>query len=374
MRNVFMHCVVLATLWGLSLGLAGCHGPDGNDNSSTVPLMGTSWTLVSLGGREITDGPAVTLRFAAEGTLGGFDGCNAYRGAFSVDGSALHIPGEMAVTRAACPEPIAIQASAYVEALARAASFAIDGDRLRLRDDTGQVIAAFAAASLTLAGTTWEIVGYNNGKQAVVSVLSGTRITAHFGEDGRVTGSAGCNQYFASWETAAESISIGMPATTRMSCAEPDGIMEQEARYLEALHTAASFRFDGDRLVLRDADGALTVNLARDAGVPPTPGSSPAARLRFDLNRLDIAGLQGPPDGLRALHYEFCIPNQPEAIGTVRAIDPTLQIQGHSPGRAGCGADALLCLGHTHQPDHGAVLDRLAQLPFIAEIREADFE
>ena len=374
MRNMFKHCVVLTIVWGISLGLAGCLGTDGDESSSTVPLIGTSWTLVSLGEREVPDGPAVTLRFETEVKLGGFDGCNAYTGAFSVDGSTLNIPGEMAATRAACPEPIAGQARAYVEALARAASFAIEGDRLQLRDDSGRAIAAFKAASLTLAGTAWEVVGYNNGKQAVTSVLRGTNITARFEEDGRVTGSAGCNRYFTSWETAAESISIGMPATTRMACAEPDGIMEQEARYLEALHTAASFRFDGDRLVLRTAEGAIAVTLARDAGVSPVPGSSPEARLRFDLNRLDTAGLQGPPDGLRALHYEYCIPDHPEAIAAVRAIDPTLQIQGHSPGRVGCGADALLSLGHTHQPDHGAVLVRLAQLPFIAEIREADFE
>ncbi len=285
MRNVFKQCVVLTIVWGISLGLAGCNGPDGDESSSTIPLIGTSWTLVSLGERGGSDGPAVTLRFETKVKLGGFDGCNAYTGAFSVDGSTLHIPGEMAATRAACPEPIAGLARAYVEALARAASFAIEGDRLQLQDDSGQMIAAFKAASLTLAETAWEVVGYNNGKQAVISVLRGTHITARFAEDGRVTGSAGCNQYFASWETAAESITVGMPATTRMACAEPDGIMEQEARYLEALHTAASFRFDGDRLVLRTAEGVIAVTLARDAGVPPVPGSSPAARLRFDLNK-----------------------------------------------------------------------------------------
>ncbi len=285
MRNVFKHCVVLSIVWGISLGLAGCLGTDGNESSSTVPLMGTSWTLVSLGERETSDGPAVTLRFETEGTLGGFDGCNAYTGAFSIDGSTLHIPGEMAATRAACPEPIAGQASDYVATLARTAAFAIDADRLQLRDDSGQMIAVFKAASRTLAGTTWEIVGYNNGKQAVISVLRGTRITARFGEDGRVTGSAGCNQYFASWETAAESITIGMPATTRMACAEPDGIMEQEARYLEALHTAASFRFDGDRLVLRTAEGAIAVTLMRVPAELSPPEVSPAARFHSELDR-----------------------------------------------------------------------------------------
>jgi len=374
MRKLFIRCVVLATLWGASVALAGSPGPGGPEAASAAPLTGTSWSLVSLGGLERWSGPAATLRFDAEGTLGGFDGCNSYQGTFRVDGSAIRMPGKMAATLMACAEPLASQASAFTQTLGRAASFAIDGDRLRLLDGAGQELAAFEAASLALAGTSWEVLGYNNGRQAVVSVLLGTRITARFGEDGRVTGSAGCNQYFASWETAAGTISIGMPASTRMSCPEPDGIMEQEVRYLEALHMAATFRREGEKLELRTVEGALAVTLGRDPATPPAPDASPGARLRFDLDRLGADGLQGPPDGRRALHYEYCIPDRPEAIGAVSGIDPTLQIQGHSPGRAGCGADELLCLGHTHQPDHVAVLERLARLPFIAEIREAHFE
>ena len=373
MRNLFMRCVALATLGGMSVGLAGSLVPDGNEGPAVVPLFGTSWTLVSLGGQETTDGPAVTLRLEAEGTLGGFDGCNAYRGAFKVDGAAIHIAEEMAATRAACAEPITSQASAYIKALGRADTFTIDGDRLRLQDDTGQAIAVFESQSLTLSRTSWEVVGFNNGKQAVVSVLRGTSITAHFDENGQVTGSGGCNRYFAAYETAAESIKIGMPGTTRMFCAEPD-VMQQETHYLGALHTAASFRHDADKLVLRSSAGDLAVTLVSDPGVPSPPDVSPETKLRFDLNRVDADGLQGPPDGLRALDYEYCIPDRPEAIEAVREIDPSVQFHKHSPGRVGCGADQLLCLGHTHQPDHGAVLDRLTRLPFIAEIREAHFE
>lgn len=62
-----------------------------------------------------------------------------------------------------------------------------------------------------------------------------------------------------------------------------------------------------------------------------------AAKICFDLNRLDGRGLQGPPDGLRALHYEYCIPDRPEALQAVAAIDPTLEIQRGSPGHIGCG-------------------------------------
>jgi heat shock protein HslJ len=38
-----------------------------------------------------------------------------------------------------------------------------------------------------------------------------------------------------------------------MLCAEPEGVMQQEAEFLAALPTAASFRLDGDRRDLRDA-------------------------------------------------------------------------------------------------------------------------
>jgi hypothetical protein len=85
-------------------------------------------------------------------------------------------------------------------------------------------------------------------------------------------------------------------------------------------------------------------------------------------------GLQGPPDGLRALHYEYCIPHRQDAVEEVTAIDPTLTIQRGSPGRIGCADEELLCLGHTHQPGFRAVLEQLAALPMVREIPEAFFE
>jgi heat shock protein HslJ len=350
-------------------------GGGGADDTTRDSLTGTSWNLVMLAGEDIDPAlPAVTLRFEAEGTLGGFDGCNRYRGAFSTDGTAIHIPGEMATTRAACHEPLMSRASVYIEALVGAASFAIEGNRLSLQDAAKHEVALFEAGSLTLAGTSWEVMACNNGKQAVVSVLGGTRITAHFGDDGRVTGSAGCNEYFASYEVRGESIRIALPGATRRFCAEPEGIMDQEARFLEALRSAATFRLEGERLALRTPDGALAVTLVRDTAAASLSAATTRSGIRFDLDRVNADGLQGPPDGLRALHYEYCIPDRPEAVRAVTAIDPTLQIQGGSPGRVGCAAGELLCLGHTHQPGHRAVLERLAALPFVAEIHEAFFE
>lgn len=99
-----------------------------------------------------------------------------------------------------------------------------------------------------------------------------------------------------------------------------------------------------------------------------------ADKIAFDLSRLNTDGLQGPADGLRALHYEFCIPAQPEFIEEVMRIDTTLVVHPHAKGRIGCGTDEFLCLGNTHQPEYVEVLTVLARLPYIRTIEESFFE
>ncbi|MGB5295972.1 MAG: hypothetical protein WBP34_13550 [Thermoanaerobaculia bacterium] len=96
--------------------------------------------------------------------------------------------------------------------------------------------------------------------------------------------------------------------------------------------------------------------------------------IRFDLSRLNSDGLLGPPDGLRALSYEFCIPAGEAYVTQVEAIDSTAAIHRSSPGRIGCGEAEYLAIGHTHQPDFRQVLVRLSRLPYVDRIEQAHFE
>jgi heat shock protein HslJ len=108
--------------------------------------------------------------------------------------------------------------------------------------------------------------------EAVVGIIEGTEINAVFGEDGSLSGSSGCNNYVTSYTAEGDQLTIGRVASTMMFCAEPEGVMEQEAAYLAALETAATFTIVNGQLELRTADGALAVSSTRWRPTPSSPG------------------------------------------------------------------------------------------------------
>ena len=226
-------------------------------------LPGSSWNLSALNGSAPLAGTVITLNFDENLAAFGSDGCNNYRRTVTVNGANIEFGQSGPSTLMACEEPIMAQATAYQEALAAAETFSATAEALVLMDSAGNEVATFAVASQELSGTSWIVTNYNNGREAVVGVVSGTEITANFGDDGQVSGTTGCNNYFASYEADAEAgtITIGQAGSTLMACAEPEGIMEQEQEFLAALATAATYRIQGSTLEMRTADDALALML-----------------------------------------------------------------------------------------------------------------
>jgi heat shock protein HslJ len=114
-------------------------------------------------------------------------------------------------------------------------------------------------ASLDLVGTEWTLTSLNGS-----SLIEDTEITLFFKEaylDGTMT----CNNYGGGPDsgkyTATDDGRLAIPqlAVTVQLCSEPEGIMEQEAAYIEALHDAATYRVTGDRLEIADASGRTTL-------------------------------------------------------------------------------------------------------------------
>lgn len=226
--------------------------------SDQTSLTGTGWVLSGLPGRTLVPGVTATIRFEAD-RIHGTDGCNRYSSKVTASAGVIHFDPDAASTQMACPQDVMDQASVFQGALRRANAWRMEGGQLQLLDGAA-VVATFAPLAKTLAGTSWRVTGYNNGKQAVASVLQDTRLGFAFANDGKVEGTAGCNRFTGTYASDGAALSFGPLAATRMACAKPEKIMEQEQQFLTALGTVATARFEGDRLELRAGDGALAVS------------------------------------------------------------------------------------------------------------------
>lgn len=230
---------------------------------TTAPTLDdTNWQLVSLDGVQAPGDSQITLQLRA-GRVSGRDGCNHYSGTYTQNGNQIRFNDDIASTEMACSDPIMQRADSYMQALRKAASHRRDDDQLVLLDAQGAALATFMAPQTDVTGTAWIVTGYNNGKQAVTSVITDSELTLVFGADGTLNGSAGCNNYSATYTLGDKTLKVGPAATTRKMCASPEGVMEQEMQFLKALETAATFDLVGDRLELRSADGAIAITLER---------------------------------------------------------------------------------------------------------------
>jgi heat shock protein HslJ len=110
-------------------------------------------------------------------------------------------------------------------------------------------LAACSGGGDPLDGTSWTLTAHGGA-----SPLPGTTIDITF-EGGELSGSAGCNHYFGSYEIRGETISISGVGMTEMYCMEPEGVMEQESAYLSALSAAKTFQINGTQLQIIGPNG-----------------------------------------------------------------------------------------------------------------------
>jgi len=258
---------VLALFGLLLTGLLACTTMD--ESKPSPSLDGSAWTLASLPGGLPAGSAVPTLAFDAA-RASGSDGCNRYFAMYTPKSTGQLQFGQRGGTQMACPPDQSQMADAFNAALAATRAYRIEDGQLLLLDAGGTVRATFDPQATTLAGTTWRVTGYNNGKQAVVSVISGSTLGVSFGAGGKLSGSGGCNSFTGSYRAEGKTIGIGPLAATRKACALPEGVMAQEAAFLRALESAATTRREGHRLELRTENGALAATL-QSAAAPSDP-------------------------------------------------------------------------------------------------------
>ena len=207
----------------------------------------------------VIEGTTPHIRFEDD-RVSGDGSCNSFFGPFEASGTSIRL-GEMATTLMACLDAVMDQEQAFLEALESADSYSIAGSTLEMRSGNS-VLLLFEAVPTTLSDSSWHLTGLTNASEAVVSVVADTVISAMFNADGTLAGSSGCNTYRATWATDADHIEIGPPIGTKKLC-EAEGVMEQEARYLEVLGVVKTYQIDASALVLFDDEGARQLAFAR---------------------------------------------------------------------------------------------------------------
>lgn len=234
-------------------------GAAGNSTADQLVLDDGVWTLIGYGSADsLTTPPApITLQFK-DGQLTGNAACNAYGGAYNLVGRTISFPNSFYQTERGCEEPLMAFDQRYLADLGAVTTLARAGDTLTLTHAAGVLVFRLAAAitDAPLEGGTWQLDSFIEGD--VASHYSDVTVTARF-EAGQITGSAGCNSYFADYTLAGERLTFGPVGATRMAC--EDNRMAVETRYLAALDSAESYTISGHTLTLNYAGGALRFQL-----------------------------------------------------------------------------------------------------------------
>lgn len=111
-----------------------------------------------------------------------------------------------------------------------------------------------SATMASLAGTHW-VLEQINGESVIENALP----TLSFRGDQEVGGNSSCNTFYGAFTAKDGKLTIDELASTMMACPEPEGLMDQETEYLKALESSASYRIDGDKLLITDSSNAVVL-------------------------------------------------------------------------------------------------------------------
>ncbi|MFB7515811.1 META domain-containing protein [Streptomyces sp. NPDC056144] len=253
----------LAALVPLALLLAACGTAGGRGATPAgtldpgIPLAGTYWTIdaVTIDGRKAVAPPGAHVEFAEDGSAKGSTGCNAFGVSAAVDGSTVTVT-QQEISMMACTGDRGRFERDLIAAFSGPLKATVKGERLTLASaDGARSLALTSEPDAPLRGTTWKIDSLVSGDSAS-SLPEGSGAKAKFtiGEDGRVSGNLGCNNFSAAARVDGTTLTVeGPAATTRMICTPPQ--MRLETKLYELLDGPLTYRLNHRTLTLTDASG-----------------------------------------------------------------------------------------------------------------------
>lgn len=109
-------------------------------------------------------------------------------------------------------------------------------------------------SEVALSDSHWLVVRMNGAE-----VQSAKVPELDFGQDGRVSGTSGCNRFTGSYTEGNGRLELGPLASTRMAC--PDALGQQETDFFQALSQVVAYGVRAGHTVLLGADGTVLMQL-----------------------------------------------------------------------------------------------------------------
>ncbi len=218
-EQAYLEMLQASTTYQISANILTLTGPSGTltYGASRTPLTEALWKLVSMGDVNNPQPPVEGSNFAAQfsaitgslsGILTGTTGCNEYSSAFTASVDEIKINPPVSSQNRSCAPGLSDQEQNYFLALNDATTYSISGDKLTLPYDDGKQSLIFEGTQLESAtrpplkdlnGSTWYLWYIND-----TPIVNGTTVYGQFvinadGTSGTLSGSAGCNNYIASF-------------------------------------------------------------------------------------------------------------------------------------------------------------------------------
>ena len=225
-------------------------------------LAGTAWRLLAEDDAK-GEARATTIAFLDDRLATGATACRDYLATYNAaDGSVDFDSTGMLGTQSCSGESRTLEGN-YTDFLTWAWKYSVyeegGASRLGIRSSQGEELTfePLPSAVGDIADVEWTLAMFVEllGFPRDTPVVQGTRVTASLDEDG-ISGTSGCNSYTAAARIGDGSVAVDVQSLsyTEISCDGPEGLMEQEKRYLDLLPNLTRYGIYGDGLFMQADD------------------------------------------------------------------------------------------------------------------------
>ncbi len=213
--------------------------------SAAPKLERSGWRVTAVKGAPAVANPRQPTIVFLDGTLSGFDGCNYFDGAFTVN-NTVPANGDVTITvrgitlKLCTDVEVTTQSTNLTSALEGASRAMVQGDQLTLLGTSGTpLLQATSEPTLMMAGVTWRLLN-TDGRWGGGETSPITLVVAN----DQLSGNSGCGDYTAGFTHDRAAWSIEEPSVTPVPCPSDAGLIA--SRFLDLLTKVTRFDLSGN--------------------------------------------------------------------------------------------------------------------------------